>query len=47
MIKPFFDRRVEKRSLSAAKPRLLSEVYRKMTKSKRKFIFVSLLNINQ
>jgi len=47
MIKPFFDRRVGKYSLNAAKPRLFNEVYRKIAKSKRKFIFVSLLNINQ
>jgi len=44
-IKPFFDRRVEKRSLSGAKPRLFKEVYRKMVKSDGKFIFLSFLKL--
>jgi len=43
MIKLFFDRRVEKRSLSGAKARLFNEVYRKMAKSDGKFIFFSFL----
>jgi len=43
MIKPFFDRRVEKRSLSGAKPRLFKAVYRKMAKSDGQFFFLSFL----
>ena len=44
MIKPFFDRRVEKRRLSGAiriavATRLFNEVYRKMAKLDGKFIF--------
>ena len=39
MIKSFFDRRVEKRSLSEAKTRPFKEVYRKMAKSDGQFIF--------
>jgi len=45
MIKPFFDRRVEKRRLSGAKTRLFNEVYQKMAKSDGKFIFLSFLTI--
>jgi len=33
MSKPFFDRRVEKRSLSGGKPRLFNEVYQEIAKS--------------
>ncbi len=43
MIKQFFDRRGEKRSLSRAKTRLFNEVYRKIAKSACKFIFFSFL----
>ena len=43
MIKPYFDRRVEKHSLSGAKPRLFKEVYREMAKSDGQFIFLSFL----
>ncbi len=43
MIKQFFDRRGEKRSLSGAKTRLFNEVYRKILKSECKFIFFSFL----
>jgi len=43
MIKPFFDRRVEKRRLSGAKTRLFNKVYQKMAKSDGKFIFLSFL----
>ena len=45
MIKPFFDRRVEKRRLSGAKTRLFNEGYRKMAKSDGKFIFLSFLKV--
>ncbi len=41
MIKQFFDRRGEKRSLSGAKARLFNEVYKKIAKSECKFIFFS------
>jgi len=47
MIKPFFDRRGEKRRLSGAKTRLFNEVYRKMAKSDGKFIFLSFLNYSK
>jgi len=47
MINPFFDRRVEKRSLSEAKTRLFKEVYRKMAKSDGQFIFFSFLGIHK
>ena len=45
MIKPFFDRRGEKRRLSGAKARLFNEVYRKMAKSDGKFNFESFQRI--
>jgi len=47
MIKPFFDRRVEKRSLSEDKTRLCKEVYRKMAKSDGQYIFFSFLRIHK
>ncbi len=45
MIKQFFDRRGEKRSLSGTKTRLFNEVYRKISKSSCKFIFFSFLKL--
>ncbi len=39
MIKQFFNRRGEKRSLSGVKTRLFNEVYRKIVKSEYKFNF--------